>query len=110
MAPQNRHKVGCFRSSSVELGHLRRSRAHCGPLDTRSQYHGCSLGCNFLFLLAKNAGEHLPLGGGGPSMGPDGDAQLPGVPQDVNENVTAEQTHDAGESWAEGWRHRRTES
>lgn len=35
---------------------------------------------------------------------------LQGVPQDVNENVTAEQTHDAGESWAEGWRHRRTES
>ena len=49
---------------------------HRGSLDTRSQYHGWSLGHYFLFLLAKNAGEHLPLGRRGPSLGPDGDTQL----------------------------------
>lgn len=45
---------------------------HCGPLDTRSQYHGWSLACHFLLLLAKNAGQHLPLGWGGPSVGSNG--------------------------------------
>lgn len=49
---------------------------HRGPLDTRSQYHGLSLASHFLFFLAKNAGEHLPLGWSGPSVGPNGYTQL----------------------------------
>lgn len=49
---------------------------HCRPLDTRSQYHGLGLGHHFLFFLAKNAGEHLPLSWSGPSVGPDGYTQL----------------------------------
>ena len=49
---------------------------YCGPLDTRSQYHGLSLGRHFLFFLAKNAGEHLPVSWSGPSVGPDGYTQL----------------------------------
>lgn len=49
---------------------------HCRPLDTCSQYHGLSLGRHFLLFLAKNAGEHLPLGWSGPSVGPDGYTQL----------------------------------
>lgn len=51
-------------------------RQHCGPLDTRSQYHSLSLGRHFLFFLAKNTGEHLPLGWSGTSVGPNGYTQL----------------------------------
>lgn len=49
---------------------------HCGPLDTSSQHHGWSLGRHFLLLLAKNAGQHLPLSWGGASVGSDGYTQF----------------------------------
>lgn len=51
-------------------------RQHCGALDTRSQHHGLGLGRHFLFLLAEDAGEHLPLRRGGASVGADGDAHF----------------------------------
>lgn len=51
-------------------------RQHCRPLDAGSQHHGLSLGRHLLFFLAENAGEQLPLGWGGPSMGADGYTQL----------------------------------
>lgn len=60
--------VGRYLSSAL--------RQHCRPLDARSQHHGLSLGRHFLFFLAKNAGEQIPLGWGGSSMGTHGYTQL----------------------------------
>lgn len=51
-------------------------RQHCGALDARSQHHGLGRSRHFLFLLAEDAGENLPLRRGGASVGPDGDAHL----------------------------------
>lgn len=58
-------------------GHLPPAlRQHRGPLDTRRQHHGLGLGRHFLFLLAKDAGEHLPLCRGGAALGAHGDAHF----------------------------------
>lgn len=51
-------------------------RQHRGALDARRQHHGLGLSRHFLFLLAEDAGEHLPFRRGGTSVGADGDAHF----------------------------------
>ena len=52
-------------------------REHCGPLDARRQHHGLGVRRHLLFLLAEDAGQHLPLGGRGAPLRSQGHAVLP---------------------------------